>query len=133
MITINQITDTPIRIDFDLLRSYKRQGDIYLSNIRREMTKQLLVYTIYDTLQDMYNSYYVIIGGLLEKRYRNISELLKDEKSFNKQVDVFIEELKLIAPEYVCKCVIGDCKNVVLVITKLIAIVQEYYKNVGGK
>lgn len=125
MIFLNQEEQSPIIIDKHLLGDYKRQGDIYLSGIKRNMTRQLTIYTVYKYLQDVYNSYFQIIGSLLDEKYMSLGEVLKDEKELAKQCTLFTKKLEGNVPDNIYQSIIKELENTKLLVRKLVYIIEN--------
>ena len=64
MILLNQEVVSPIKIDKDLVMTYKHEGDRYLVAINHNLTKQLVSYLVYYDLQQVNNAFFLILKNL---------------------------------------------------------------------
>lgn len=126
MIFLNYTPKSVYSFNKQLLAQYKRTGDSYLADIRRNMSKQLTDYGLYYYLQNVNNAYYVIIGGLLDGTYENSEQIYKDQKYFEKCCDEMLNEFHGGVPEAVYDRICVLTENVQLLIQKLINILNDY-------
>ena len=93
MITITNYnsynSNEPLVINPKLVDYYKEQCDTYLVNLKRELTRSLVDYHLFQQLQDINNSFIIIIDKLLNKEYIATSQLLDDYKILTDVVNIF--------------------------------------------
>ena len=93
MITITNYnsynSNEPLVINPKLVDYYKEQCDTYLVNLKRELTRSLVDYHLFQRLQDINNSFIIIIDKLLNKEYIATSQILDDYKILTDAVNVF--------------------------------------------
>lgn len=126
MIFLNREEQSVIKIDPDLVIDYKRESDLYLVNIKRSLTKQLVYYKVYYELNKVNNAFYAIIDGLLNEKYTKVQDFRNDVKDFSSAVNVFLRTCTDIIEEHVFDLVKADTDAVDLIIKKLVSIVENY-------
>ena len=126
MIFLNRGEPSVIKIDPDLVIDYKRESDLYLVNIKRSLTKQLVYYKVYYELNKVNNAFYAIIDGLLNEKYTKVQDFRNDVKDFSSAVNVFLRTCTDIIEEHVFYLVKADTDAVDLIIKKLVSIVENY-------
>jgi hypothetical protein len=133
LIFLNYKPESAYTLNQKLVSNYKKIGDAYLADIRRGMSKQLTDYGLYRYLQDVYNAYWVIIGGLAEGTYEDTEKIYKDQAFFEKQCDEMLKNIKGGVPDKVYDGISIKVSGVKLLIQKLIYIVSNYCeRNDGG-
>lgn len=126
MILLNQEESTFFKIDKDLVKRYKREGDIYLIAIKHEMTKQLVSYKVYFDLQKINNMFYRIIKSLYRSEYYNLSQFENDYSEFEKRCKTYIKNCNGELPETVYDCVIKNINRLQLLMQKLKTICIDF-------
>ena len=132
LIFLNQSPESVYEFNTDLLLNYKKIGDAYLSDMRRSMSKQPVDYELYYYLQQVYNAYYVIIGGLIDGTYEDNKIINKDYDEFVKQCDALLKNLDGHVAEHVIEAVAIKVNGVELLLKKLIYIISNYCDKSGG-
>lgn len=125
MIYLNRKPVSIFKVDHDLVVDYKRACDELLINIRRNLTKQLIIDKVYYDLQQVNNSYYNIIYKLLNDLYEDSSSLDSDYKDFISTVNVFIKNCEAVVPNNVNILVVKDIDRLKLSLEKLIYILKN--------
>ena len=126
MIYLNKVEEPNIIINQDLVIEYKEEGDIYLVNVKRNMTKQLVGYTHYQTLQKINNSFYFIIQGLLEDKFENVTKLKDAYRKLVVNCNTLIKNISNLLPDDIYNTICEDLDSLQLLIEKLIYIVENF-------
>lgn len=126
MIYLNREVQSVFQINQDLVLDYKRACDRILVNIRRNLTRQLIFYKVYCDLQEVYNSYYVIIDKLTNELYESVEDLRKDYAVLTKYARTFIRNSTTIVPDTIHEIVSGDIDDFLLTMDKLIYILENF-------
>lgn len=126
MIFLNKEEPSVISIDKDIVVDYKRESDLYLINIKRSLTRQLVFYGVYTGLNKLNNSFYKIISGLLNDEYKDMQTFRDDYKAFSVTCSEFIKECENYVDDDVLESVSYEVNCVDLIIKKLIAIVENF-------
>lgn len=126
MIFLNQTEPSVITIDPDLVVNYKRESDLYLINIRRTLTRQLVYYKIYYYLQKVNNSFFKIISSLLEEKYTDRGMFLKDKTTFYNDLTVFLKSCDNLVRDSVYESIEYDVNALKLIIEKLTKIIEDF-------
>ena len=126
MILLNHEEPSFFRIDKDLVKRYKREGDLCLISIRHEMTKQLVSYKVYFDLQKINNMFYRIIKGLYRSEYDNISQFQNDYSEFEKRCKTYIKNCNGELPELVHDSIMKDINSLQLLMQKLKTICIDF-------
>lgn len=133
MLTINTYNfgndNEPLLINPKLLAHYKEECDIYLVDVKRQLTRSLVDYRIFQKLQDVYNYYYVIIRKLEEQEYTNINQMEDDKKYLRGLVVAFQKECKPAVSTSIYTDIMSNCNKVMLTLIKLIKIVKDVNTN----
>lgn len=126
MIFLNAQEVKHLFVDEDLVIKYKKRSDVYLIDIKRELTKQPVYYKIYEYYQNLCNTFYAIIEQLLDGTCETESDLRAISEEFYKACTSFIKQCESIISErsydFVCKCV----ENLKMVIDKIVYISCNY-------
>ena len=126
MIYLNKVEEPNIIINQDLVIEYKEEGDIYLVNVKRNMTKQLVGYTHYQTLQKINNSFYFIIQGLLEDKFENVTKLKDAYRKLVVNCNTLIKNISNLLPDDIYNTICEDLDSLQLLMEKLIYIVENF-------
>jgi len=126
MIYLNKVEEPNIVINQDLVIEYKEEGDIYLVNVKRNMTKQLVGYTHYQTLQKINNSFYFIIQGLLEDKFENVTKLKDAYRKLVVNCNTLIKNISNLLPDDIYNTICEDLDSLQLLMEKLIYIVENF-------
>lgn len=126
MIYLNREIKSVFQINQDLVVDYKRTCDRILVNIRRNLTRQLIFYKVYCDLQEVYNSYYVIIDKLINELYDSSEDMRKDYAVLTKCCKAFIRNATTIVPENIHEVVSDEIDQFLLAMDKLIYILENY-------
>ena len=126
MIYLNKVEEPNIIINQDLVIEYKEEGDIYLVNVKRNMTKQLVGYTHYQTLQKINNSFYFIIQGLLEDKFKNVTRLKDAYRKLVVNCNTLIKNISNLLPDDIYNTICEDLDSLQLLMEKLIYIVENF-------
>lgn len=118
MIYLNHNDYPAIHINDELLGKYKRDFDVCLINIKREMSRRLVDYTLFKKLQKMYNSFYVIIYGLSNYKYTDIYNFKTDISKFEKMLDSFKSDCKNLLHEDSYNVIDSECVYIVKLLRK---------------
>lgn len=129
MIYLNREVQSVFQINQDLVVDYKRTCDRILVNIRRNLTRQLIFYKVYCDLQEVYNSYYVIIDKLINELYESVEDLRRDYADLTKYSKAFIRNSTTIVPENIHEVVSDEIDQFLLAMDKLIYILENYCEN----
>lgn len=122
-------SDEPLLINKQLLEEYKEEGDSCLVNIKRELTRCLVDYTLFQKLQQINNSFFVIVDYLFNDHYYTISEVLADKTQLLNSINIFLRPCKGSVPTDVYDGIYESSQNLINVINKLIMILQTINKN----
>ena len=125
MIYLDRKPVSVFKVDHDLVIEYKRTCDGLLINIRRNLTKQLIIDKVYYDLQQVNDSYYNIIYKLLNDLYDEASKLDNDYKDFVSTSNVFVKNCEAVVPDGVKPLVIKDVDRLKLAMQRLIYILEN--------
>jgi hypothetical protein len=125
MIYLDRKPVSVFKVDHDLVIEYKRTCDGLLINIRRNLTKQLIIDKVYYDLQQVNDSYYNIIYKLLNDLYDEASKLDSDYKNFISTSNVFVKNCEAVVPDGVKQLVIKDVDRLKLAMQRLIYILEN--------
>lgn len=126
MIYLNKVEEPNIVINQDLVIAYKEEGDIYLVNVKRSMTKQLVGYTHYQTLQKINNSFYFIIQGLLEDKFENVTALKDAYRKLVVNCNTLIKNISNLVPDDIYNAVCEDLDSLQIMMEKLVYIAENF-------
>ena len=115
-------------IDRDLVITYKRTGDRYLVALYHELTKQLISYTIYYDLQQVDNSFYRIIKGLLAD-YENLDNVSNDYSILVRDCNTFVKNCSGSVSDSVYEVVTVYIDKLKLLMEKLVYIANNICTN----
>ena len=125
MIFLNRQEESVVTVDKDLVLDYKRAGDEYLIDIKRELSKQLVYYILYTDLQQVYNAYGCIIEKLLNEEYTEKSQITKDNADLSRCCASFLKSCEGFITESVLGKVKKDVDALLLCIKKLMYIIEN--------
>ena len=125
MIFLNKDIVSVFNVNKDLIVNYKSEGDRYLVDIRRCLSKQLVYYILYTDLQKVNNSYFTIIDRLLNDEYEDVYKFKKDCSEFNNIQKVFLKSCEGFIDENVMEDVKHDIEKLDLLIQRLIYILEN--------
>jgi hypothetical protein len=125
MILLNQEVVSPIKIDKDLVMTYKHEGDRYLVAINHNLTKQLVSYLVYYDLQQVNNAFFLILKNLVKGYYETIDDFRADYADFIKKCDLFLKSCDDNIPEGVSGITCKKIDSLKLAVQKLSYIVEN--------
>ena len=126
MIYLNQKVESIFTVDPDLVVDYKRICDRFLISMKHNLTKQLISYKVYYDLQQVNNSYFVMIDKLLNELYEDVSYLDKDYAEYVKCCNTFLKNSERIVPDNIHDLVEDDINSMQLALNKLIYILKNF-------
>lgn len=129
MIILEVEGEKSMSINTDMLNNYKKESDMYLINVKRELTKQLVDYRCFKKLQTVNNSFYVILKNLHERYYTNSNLLIKDKEVLQKEIDLFLKSIKVEVSNEKFNNINNSLGKLILVVTKLIKIADSMLRN----
>ena len=125
MILLNQEEVSPIKIDKDLVMTFKHEGDRYLVAINHNLTKQLVSYIVYYDLQQVTNSFFLILKNLVKGYYDTIDDFRSDYSDFINKCDLFLKSCEDNIPDGVSKITCKKIDSLKLSVQKLSYIVEN--------
>ena len=120
--------NTPLFINKDLLSKYKEKGDICLVNIKRELTRSLVDYKLFQKLQQVNNDFFVIVDYLDSEHYTNLKEIIDDRTKLLNDINVFTRHCKSNVSPDIYENIFEDCNKLMITIHKLVEIVKTINK-----
>lgn len=114
----------PLVINPNLLQAYREQGDICLVNIKRELTRALVDYKLFQQLQQINNSFFVIIDYMETERYTYIKEVEDDKHRLVTALQTFIKDCKSAIATEIYNSIYEACKELSLIMNKLVQIIK---------
>lgn len=133
MITIynnlHQEEETPLLINKKLLYEYKEAGDNYLVDVKRELTRSLVDYKVFQQLQQINNSFFVIIDYLDCEHYTRVKDVIEDKNRLANNINLFLRPCKSYLSLDIYDCIYEDLQGLINTMTKLVATVQMINKN----
>lgn len=133
MLTIyNNIYDdepTPLLINKKLLYEYKEVGDSCLVNIKRELTRSLVDYKVFQQLQQINNGFFVIVDYLDCEHYFKVAEVIQDKNRLVNTINEFLKPCKSYLALDIYESIFDSCQELINTINKLIKIVQTCNKD----
>lgn len=109
----------PLKINPKLVEYYKDECDPYLVNLKRELTRSLVDYKLFQDLQEINNSYYKIISGLIDNTYTSLTELFNDSKTLTNNTNKFQKSCYGKIDGDIFDSIYRNCENILLTINKL--------------
>ena len=114
----------PLVINPRLVEYYKEQCDIYLVNLKRELTRSLVDYKLFQYLQEVNNSFYIIVSKLLDEEYLSVSQLLDDSKLLTNVVNTFQKSCYPDIGGNIFDSIYQNCEYLLMTMNKLIQIIK---------
>ena len=99
MIFLNATEEKHLFVNSDLVIKYKKRCDVFLMDIKRELTKQPIYYKIYEYYQKVCNTFYAIIENLLDGTCETESDLRAISEEFYKACTAFIKQCEAVISE----------------------------------
>ena len=127
-VNFNNKEPEPLLINKKLLYDYKEQGDVCLVNIKRELTRSLVDYKLFQQLQQINNDFFIIVDYLDCEHYFKVAEVIKDKNILKNDLDDFIVNCKSNIGLDIFETIDEDCKELMIVIQKLVTIVSQINK-----
>lgn len=109
----------PLKINPKLVEYYKNECDPYLVNLKRELTRSLVDYKLFQDLQEINNSYYKIISGLIDNTYTSLTELFNDSKTLTNNTNKFQKGCYGKIDGDIFDSIYHNCENILITINKL--------------
>ena len=125
----DQSKDTPLLINKKLLYEYKEEGDSCLVNIKRELTRCIVDYTVFQKLQEINNNFFVIVDYLDRDIYYNIEEVTQDKSKLLDSINVFLRPVKSYVPTEIYNAIFTSSQELINTINKLIMILKSINRN----
>lgn len=126
MIWLHHEEEPAFKINKDMVLDYKRTADDVLISIRRELSRQLVYYMVYTDLQQVNNSFFKMIDGLLNDLYLEASELKDDNAVFVQNCKAFLKGCQGFVSEEALEYVTKEIEDLQLIIKKLLYIIDNY-------
>jgi len=120
----NQNDDTPLVINPNLLQAYREQCDMCLVNIKRELTRSLVDYKLFQQLQQINNDFFVIIDYMECEHYTNIKEVEDDKHTLVVDMQTFTKDCKSAVSLDIYESICEECCEISLIINKLVQIIK---------
>ena len=134
MITIsdlyNKEKNTPLIINKVLLQSYKDSCDSCLVNLRRELSRSLVDYRLFQKLQQINNDTFIIIDYLDCEHYTYIKEIEDNKKELVSDINSFLKHCKNCITLDIYNIIFSYCEELTRTIQKLIQIVRTVNEGV---
>lgn len=122
-ISYNNKDITPLKISDEILSKYKEESDIYLVDIRRELTRSLVDYRRFQELQKVNNDFFSIIHGLYEGEFTSVTQLNSDKSKLVSDVETLLKSCKSSISSDIYSSIRDSSRKLMLTINKLIQIV----------
>lgn len=119
-----QDNNSPLLINKELLQLYRERCDTYLVNIKRQLSRNLVDYKLFQELQQVNNSFFVIIDYLDSEHYTTVKEVEDDRQLLVNNINIFTKHCKNCVPLDIFESIMDDCNILALTIHKLIQIVK---------
>lgn len=116
--------DSPLVVNPNLLQAYREQCDIYLVNLKRELTRGLVDYKLFQQLQQINNDFYVIIDYMENEHYTYIKEVEDDKHKLVVDMQLFVKDCKQAVSREIWDSLQENCVNISLSINKLVQIIK---------
>lgn len=117
-------SDQPLFINKELLYRYKDCLDTYLVNIKRELTRSLVDYKLFQELQQVNNSVFVIIDYLDAEHYTYVKEVIDDKKVLMNSINTFLKHCNGTITKDIYDSIYDNCDLLSLTVNKLVEIVK---------
>lgn len=125
MIKLYNQKDSPLRVNIDLVNEYKRQADIYLLDMRRELTRALVDYIAFRDLQLVNNSFFDIVDKLLNQEFTCLSELRDSNQKLVVTLETFLKVCKQSVEVNIYAPINISARKFILTVHKLIQIIES--------
>lgn len=122
-LSYNKKEETYLKINKTLLQRYKSECDIYLVNIRSNLTRCLVDYHLFQELNDINGRTFKILSYLNDELYVDINEIKEDKRLLHNQLDVFNKHCKGNVMRDAYEQIFENSKKLLLVFQKLVEIV----------
>lgn len=116
--------ETPLVVNKELLQTYRNSCDTCLVNIKRELTRSLVDYKVFQELQQVNNSFFVIVDYLDCEHYTTIKEVEDDRHLLITAINVFTKHCKACVALDTFKSIMTDCNKLALTVHKLIQVLK---------
>ena len=120
----NQNDNTPLVINPNLLQAYREQCDMCLVNIKRELTRSLVDYKLFQQLQQINNDFFVIIDYMECEHYISIKEVEDDKHTLVVDMQTFTKDCKSAVSLDIYESIYEECCEISLIINKLVQIIK---------
>ena len=125
MIKLYNQKDSPLRVNTDLVNEYKRQADVYLLDMRRELTRALVDYIAFRDLQLVNNSFFDIVDKLLNQEFTCLSELRDSNQKLVVTLETFLKVCKQSVEANIYVPINLSARKFILTVHKLIQIIES--------
>lgn len=125
MIKLYNQKDSPLRVNIDLVNEYKHQADIYLLDMRRELTRALVDYIAFRDLQLVNNSFFDIVDKLLNQEFTCLSELRDSNQKLVVTLETFLKVCKQSVEVNIYTPINISARKFILTVHKLIQIIES--------
>ena len=126
MIFLNAQEEKHLFVNEELVIKYKKRSDVYLMDIKRELTKQPVYYKIYEYYQKLCNTFYAIIEQLLDGTCETESDLRSISGEFYKACTSFVKQCESIISERAYAFVCERIESLKKVIEQIVYIACTY-------
>ena len=116
--------DEPLVINPNLLQAYREQCDICLVNIKRELTRSLVDYKLFQELQQINNDFFVIIDYMECGHYTKLKEVYDDRHKLIADIESFTKKCKGYIADSIYEEIFENCAKLSLIINKLVQIIK---------
>lgn len=120
----SQENDRPLVINPNLLQAYREQCDICLVNIKRELTRSLVDYKLFQQLQEINNDFFVIIDYMECEHYTTIKEVEDDKHKLVVDMQTFTKDCERSVSGDIYTSIYKECSELSLIINKLVQIIK---------
>ena len=127
--SLHQEEETPLLINKKLLYEYKEVGDEFLINTKRELTRSLVDYKVFQQLQQINNSFFVIIDYLDCEHYTRVNDVIEDKNKLVNNINLFLRPCKTYLSRDIYDAIYDDLQGLTNTMNKLVAVVQAINKN----
>lgn len=114
-----------VKINMNLLAKYKEEGDNQLINIKRELTRSLVDYRLFQELKNINNSFFVIIRKLNTEEYTSTNDLIEDKRRLRIACEVFTKHCKSAVSIPIYENIFEHCQSLMYTMQKLVEIAKE--------
>jgi hypothetical protein len=126
MIWLHHEKEPAFQINKDMVLDYKRTADDVLISIRRELSRQLIYYMVYTDLQQVNNSFFKMMDGLLNDLYLEAVDLKDDNAEFEQYCKAFIKGCQGFVSDEALEYVTKKIDDLKLIIKKLLYVIENY-------